>query len=133
MMIQRNRRQASFETPCPARASSGRLARSARVLVPGTASRARDKPGVFNAGFVAFCCVMLALALPAGSAQTPAPKEPTLRAELVRRVKDDQDARKAFIAFLQKQPGGIVARARAADPPEVERMRSIDADNRAWL
>src|SRR5262245_29259221 len=71
-------------------------------------------------------CVIIVAPL---GAEEPA-KKPTdegLRQELLRRVKEDQEARKAMTAWLRNnQPGKGV-------PPELEKVGKIDADNMKWL
>src|ERR1044071_1579268 len=75
-----------------------------------------------------FCCLIIAA--PLGAAE-PA-KKPTdegLRKELLQRVKEDQDARKAMIEWMRSnkpEPGKPV-------PPEMERVGKIDEDNTKWL
>jgi hypothetical protein len=56
------------------------------------------------------------------------PKNPTLRTELLRRVKEDQAARKAMIGQSQQEkPGQAVALK------ILEQLSKIDAENTAWL
>src|SRR5258708_22705123 len=58
-------------------------------------------------------------------------KDPTLALELSARVKTDQDARNAWIKFMQTQKPG---KQGPKDVPEViKRLKKIDAENLAWL
>jgi hypothetical protein len=65
------------------------------------------------------------------AAEEPAkkPTEEGLRKELLQRVKEDQDARKAMIEWMRSnkpEPGKPL-------PPEMERVGKIDEDNTKWL
>jgi hypothetical protein len=73
--------------------------------------------------FVACSCVAI---------QAASPKDPALRAAILKREKEDQDARFAWIAFMKKHQGEP-AKPDAKKPKELDRMNRVDATNRAWL
>jgi hypothetical protein len=66
---------------------------------------------------------------PADKKVTPAVGDEKLRQELLRRMKEDQDARKKLIRLMSapKEPG------KKADQPETKAMVEIDKRNTAWL
>lgn len=71
------------------------------------------------------------LALPA---DPPPVKEPKLRDELLGRMKEDQDARKAVVPFLA--PGKPATAGDPKKPEEaaaVKRVAEVDAANREWM
>src|SRR5215469_11112761 len=80
---------------------------------------------------------LLLVAAPAGHAEdrpadkkaTPAVGDEKLRQELLRRMKEDQDARKKLIRIMnaRKEPG------KKEDLPDMKAMVEIDKRNTAWL
>ncbi len=80
------------------------------ILVGGQPGRAEDKP--------------------ADKKATPAVGDEKLRQELLRRMKEDQDARKKLIPILSARKGPV----KDADlPPELRGLSEIDKRNTAWL
>jgi hypothetical protein len=71
----------------------------------------------------------LAVAAPRSSLQ----QEPGLTSELARRVKTDQDARKAMIAIMQKLNISNDAKLKAKTPDLFKRVEDIDRQNVAWM
>ncbi len=65
-----------------------------------------------------------ALALSLLMAPAPQAKDEQLRQELLRRVRADQDARKALIGILRQDPA-----AGKKDSPAVKRLSEIDREN----
>ncbi len=84
-------------------------------------------------------CVILAFAAGLRAEDAPA-KVPELRAELLRRFKDDQDARMRLIDFMNKHgANGIVAVEKLAPERKaeyaklVDRVSELDGSNTKWL
>lgn len=71
------------------------------------------------------------LCVPALLRQTP--RDPKLRAELLKREKADQEARNAWIAWMQKYQASPVKPQSKTPPKEITRVWKVDAENRAWL
>src|SRR5437588_10770251 len=67
---------------------------------------------------------------PADKKATPTVGDEKLRQELLRRMKEDQDARKKLIPILSARKGPV----KEADlPPELRGLEEIDKRNTAWL
>lgn len=84
----------------------------------------------------------LACSLPSGSqvarptpqTETPAGKIDTaLRQELLRRYKEDQDARMKVLTWMQKQRQTDTAKVKKMDVPEVKQVLEIDRNNTARM
>ncbi len=74
-----------------------------------------------------FCFVLLLLSnIQAQEAENPLVKEPDLRRELLKRVEQDQSIRKELISKGVERPdSAILARMRAIDTSNTERVRAI--------
>jgi hypothetical protein len=66
---------------------------------------------------------------PADKKAAPAVSDEKLRQELLRRMKEDQDARKKLIPILSARKGPV----KEADLPEMKAVAEIDQRNTAWL
>jgi hypothetical protein len=86
-----------------------------------------------------FLFLTLCLAAPAGDAPPLAVKAPELRKQIQARVKEDQDARFALIAFMAKhkltgKPESELSAKLAGEFKKLnKRMEEIDEKNTAWL
>lgn len=73
---------------------------------------------------------LLLVAAPMGHTEDkPAVGDEKLRQELLRRFKEDQDARKKLIPILSARKGPV----KEADLPEMKAVAEIDKRNTAWL
>jgi hypothetical protein len=77
-----------------------------------------------------FILLIAAGAQPGRAEDKPAVGDEKLRQELLRRMREDQDARKKLLPILSARKGPV----READlPPELRGMGEIDKRNTAWL
>lgn len=83
---------------------------------------------------LALTACLLILSTAPSADETPAKLNESLRAELKKRVKADQDARFALIKLMQEQKPEDPAKAKPmADPPLMKKLEEIDTANTAWL
>jgi hypothetical protein len=88
--------------------------------------------GRIRSGVLGVVVLFLGTAAP-GQADDAPPKDEKLRAELVKRVEEDQKARQQLID-LQARPGGQDAEAaRKEVEAATKTMQEIDARNTAWM
>lgn len=83
---------------------------------------------------IAFLIMSPTAWLPADDKPAGAPLNKQLRAEIKKRVKEDQDARFAVLKWMQEQNETDAAKAKQkTDEPLIAKLHEIDAANTKWL
>jgi hypothetical protein len=96
----------------------------------------RSRAGASLGVMIVLCSIARSLCAQSATAEPPAvvaPAEPKLAAELLKRMDEDQAARKRLTALLQQSQGKAAAEIQLEQAEIMQTVAAVDQRNRLWL